>query len=391
MIPLTAFAGQNWLITPAALAVGENPPASIYDQQFLLVLSGVVMANLEGNSASQWLQETVSFLPDMAGPQNSGPLNWAISRFAIPRPPGNFTVGFSLEEWAPLASLGSIFDQYQSINAGFAVDDWRPTHFATGINALTNLPVGNIFAGIDVDVAISDTDAWIYRLGYNITLLGKIVFLTIPTILFQSNFDPTQDLQPPATQQATGTAIVQQSCADQIKCESVVVVDPPFPHTNKWMRISRPPTSPEQASFFGQLTEAPGDGVYSFSVAIVIPTDTNTYPADNAVLSISFETINTPFLHLDFTSDNNVRIDDNTVFGSFQRDQVFSVQVTLNISAAQSTANVLLSAGASGNLNYTLSGENQSLSHLLGAVRVWQGFGDFGVSYTTDIVVALES
>ena len=26
---LTEFAGQNWLITPAALAVGESPPASI--------------------------------------------------------------------------------------------------------------------------------------------------------------------------------------------------------------------------------------------------------------------------------------------------------------------------------------------------------------------------
>jgi hypothetical protein len=37
---LTDFAGQNWLITPAALAVGENPPASIHDQKFLLVPIG---------------------------------------------------------------------------------------------------------------------------------------------------------------------------------------------------------------------------------------------------------------------------------------------------------------------------------------------------------------
>jgi hypothetical protein len=71
---LTDFAGQNWLITPVALAVGEPPPANIHEQQFLLVLSGVVFANLQGNSGSQWLRETLSFLPDMAGPQNSGPL-----------------------------------------------------------------------------------------------------------------------------------------------------------------------------------------------------------------------------------------------------------------------------------------------------------------------------
>jgi len=124
---LTNFAGQNWLITPAALAVGEHPPATIHDQKFLLVLSGVVFANLEGNSSAQWLQETLSFLPDMAGPQNSGPLNYAINRWSIPKPPGqNFSIGFSLEEWAPFASLSSIFNQDQSINSGFAVDVWRP-------------------------------------------------------------------------------------------------------------------------------------------------------------------------------------------------------------------------------------------------------------------------
>ena len=118
MILLTEFAGQNWLITPAALAVGEPHPESIHDQKFLLVLSGVVLANLEGNSSSNWLHETLSFLPDMAGPQNSGPLNWAIGRFGIPRPSGqNFTVGFSLEEWAPFASLSSIFNQNQSIHS----------------------------------------------------------------------------------------------------------------------------------------------------------------------------------------------------------------------------------------------------------------------------------
>jgi hypothetical protein len=38
-------------------------------------------------------------------------------------------------------------------------------------------PVNNIFTGINADLAVSDSDAWIYRLGYNITLLGRIVFI----------------------------------------------------------------------------------------------------------------------------------------------------------------------------------------------------------------------
>jgi len=186
MKPLSTFAGQNWLITPAALAVGEHSPANIHEQNFLLVLSGVVISDLEGTSSAQWLRESVSFLPDMAGPNNSGPLNWAISRFSIPRPAGqpgqNYNVGFSLEEWAPFASLTSVFNEHQSIDSGFAVDVWRPAPFATGTDVFTNQTRGNIFTGIVVDLAVRDSDAWIFRVGYNITLLGKIVF-TQPQVI----------------------------------------------------------------------------------------------------------------------------------------------------------------------------------------------------------------
>ena len=51
MIEVTSFAGQNWLITPAARAVNEAPPNSISDQAWLLVLSGVAIVNLEAKTA----------------------------------------------------------------------------------------------------------------------------------------------------------------------------------------------------------------------------------------------------------------------------------------------------------------------------------------------------
>ena len=379
---LTNFAGQNWLITPAALAVGENPPANVHDQKFLLVLSGVVIADLEGNSASQWLHETLSFLPDMAGPQNSGPLNWAINRFGIPRPPGqNFSVGFSLEGWAPFASLSSIFNQDQSINSGFAVDVWRPTHFSAGIDAFTHSPVGNVFAGINVDVAVRDTDAWIFRVGYNITLLGKIVFLASQTALFNSNFDPTPDGQKPSTVQAVGTARIEGPA------RSVIVIDPPFPHTNKWVRIlgGLPLADGGLDAFVGVLTQVPGDGVYDFSAALFIPSGTD-------VVSIGFETPVQQFLHIDFRLDNGnkVRVDDdpNTDFGSFPRDQVFQVQVILNISATQSTARIMLSGGSAwADSTYTLPAPSQFLSRQFGAVRLWQGFLNTGGFDATNILV----
>ena len=158
--------------------MGEPPPHSIHDQNWLLVLSGVVIADFKGNSSNQWLRDSLSFTPDMAGSNNSGPLNWAISRFSIPTPQNSsYFTAFSVEEWAPYASLSSIFDQDQSVNAGFAVDVWRPSPFTQGTDVLSNLTVGNLFTGIIVDVAVRDTDAWIFRINYNITLLGKIVFI----------------------------------------------------------------------------------------------------------------------------------------------------------------------------------------------------------------------
>ena len=75
---LDNFSGQNWLITPAALAVGESRPRTILDQKWLLVLSGVVEANLQGNSNAAWLNQTVSFLPgrsvSLGFGVNEGPL-----------------------------------------------------------------------------------------------------------------------------------------------------------------------------------------------------------------------------------------------------------------------------------------------------------------------------
>lgn len=190
MKALTDFAGQNWLITPAALAVGEPPPQSIRDQKWLLILSGIVLANQQGDNSGSWNHQTVSFIPDMAGPDDptatSGPLNWAISRHGIPRPSGTvgqqYLVRFSVDEWAPFVSLGSVYDQASAINAGFAVDDWRPNHFDAGTDVVTNAAVNSIFTGVNADLGVNDSDAWIYRLGYNIALIGRIVFITPPVI-----------------------------------------------------------------------------------------------------------------------------------------------------------------------------------------------------------------
>lgn len=180
-IEVSTFAGQNWLIVPAANSVSQSPP-TIHNQQFLLVLSGVTIPNLKGVTDADWLRETLHIFPDIRSP-----LDFAINSFGVPRPAGtegnDYVVGFQLTQWAPFAALSSIWDQYQSVNAGFAVDVWRPSPFDTQTDAFTGNNVGNLFTGIRVDVAVRDSDAWLFRVSYNITLLGKIVFLK-PQIIF---------------------------------------------------------------------------------------------------------------------------------------------------------------------------------------------------------------
>jgi hypothetical protein len=181
MIEVTVFGGQNWLITPAARAVNEPAPATISGQKWLLVLSGVGIVNMKGKTSDDWLHDEVHILPDMRGP-----LDFAIGRWGIPRPPGTeglqYLVGFQLDQWSPFAALNAVYDQDQSVNAGFAVDSWRPSPFASGADSFSGHQVGNIFTGIIADTAVRDSDAWLYRVGYNITLEGRIVFTQFPVI-----------------------------------------------------------------------------------------------------------------------------------------------------------------------------------------------------------------
>ncbi len=167
----SSFAGQNWLITPAALAVNEAQPSSITDQKWLLVMSGVANIDLKGNG-SQWLRETFRLMPDI-----NAPMNHAISRYNIPTPANaGFTLRFQVEQWVPHAAPSSMFNKNHSVNSGFAVDLWRPHPFGTDTDVVTNASFGNVFSGIQVDVAVSDIDAFLYRLSYHIVLLGRIRF-----------------------------------------------------------------------------------------------------------------------------------------------------------------------------------------------------------------------
>jgi hypothetical protein len=171
-----AFAGQNWLITPAALSANEAKPQDIHNQKWLLTLSGVGFINLKGKTSNDWFRDTIRILPDI-----DSPMNFGLSTHGIPKPP-QFALRFQVEQIAPFSAMSSIFNAGQSINSGFAVDVWRPSPFATDTNALNGQSVSNLFDGIVVDVAVRDSDAFMFRISYHITLLGKIIFTQAPIL-----------------------------------------------------------------------------------------------------------------------------------------------------------------------------------------------------------------
>ena len=69
-----------------------------------------------------------------------------------------------------------MFNKDQSVNSGFAVDVWRPNPFGTGSDVVNNTPLARLFNGIQVDAAVRDTDAFMHRLSYHISLVGQVKF-----------------------------------------------------------------------------------------------------------------------------------------------------------------------------------------------------------------------
>lgn len=111
-------------------------------------------------------------------------MQWAINKWSIPVPKDPnlpFVPVFSPEEWAPFAGMSSTFNKSSgSVDIGFAVDDWRPTHFIQTYKDANNQLIGNVFAGVDVDVAVINSNSNLQGESYHITPLGKIAFTPNP-------------------------------------------------------------------------------------------------------------------------------------------------------------------------------------------------------------------
>jgi hypothetical protein len=168
LLDTAEFDGQNFVITPVA-----SPNAQTNTQTWLVVLSGVAVLKSTANATGF----TIIINPDV-----TGPINYAIANYGAPKPPAGSLLGFQLEQWAPYAGVGSIFDEAQLTDAGFDINTWRLNPFLTVTDATTGLEFNQIFTGMQVDITARQTGTMIFRLPYNITLIAQIVSYLNPIV-----------------------------------------------------------------------------------------------------------------------------------------------------------------------------------------------------------------
>jgi hypothetical protein len=111
-------------------------------------LTGVVLATLRGTSEEQWRGETFRILVSL---QN------AAHDAGFPE-----SHWFRAVHWTAFATLSSIFNDEEANDAGWSVNGFR----------LEDPRRLQGFATLLVETAVRDTDGFIFRLGYNITMLG---------------------------------------------------------------------------------------------------------------------------------------------------------------------------------------------------------------------------
>jgi hypothetical protein len=147
-----SFIDPQWIVTP------------LPNNKWLLIVSGVVIINVTCGQNSGWLRDTVRILPNFTDPFTfaGNDLN-------------NNTVVFETQQYATYGSLASIFDKNTSVNAGFAVDAFRP-FFSDGGRGMGN------GSGIDLDIAVQDVDATIFRVAYELTGVGSFIVTPLPPI-----------------------------------------------------------------------------------------------------------------------------------------------------------------------------------------------------------------
>jgi len=207
---------------------------------------------------------------------------------------------------------------------------------------------------------------------------------TSRTVLL-ANFNAESAGSPPAANQPTGTVSIFDGAG------SVRVAPPPPGGSSNWAEIRHNVVNGAQTGLQGKFANAQGPGNYGLLASVFIPSDCG-------VVTLQFEPVQNgssdflSFFHLDFLTNNTVRIDDGPVtFGTFARNQFFTVSVNLNITSTTSiVTTTLIGTGASGSNEHNIQSPFLNLSRQIGGMRFWMGAQHVGAFKVDDIVVSFK-
>ena len=150
------FVSRHYMFVPIERVT--QPPSSTVPYRGLITISGVAIVNLQGTTESDWFRErvTLNLNDDVARAVNTAP--WQ------PRPRYFFT--YRIEQWVPFATVNARYNRNVANHDGTAVDNFslEPSRGAV----------------MHVDVAIRDTDAWLYRVGYQLHLYVRLEEQPVP-------------------------------------------------------------------------------------------------------------------------------------------------------------------------------------------------------------------
>jgi hypothetical protein len=224
-----------------------------------------------------------------------------------------------------------------------------------------------------------------------------VVFIAATTLLagctsdrvLLGNFNTGAVGSVPPTNQDVGTFVADEGGG----AGTVRIAAPPPGATSNWVEIRHPGVNAPQVGIQGRFNQFRGDGTYGLLCVLFIPTGAG-------VATVQFEpTQSQPsgqgsylgFLHLDFMPNNTVRIDDTTTtFGTFPRDQFFTLSVNLSVGPSSTTAEMsLFGTGASGSHSHTVpSGFLHNLSRQFNSMRFWMGAQHTGSFKVDEIIVS---
>jgi hypothetical protein len=108
-----------------------------------------------GTSTQAWRRDQVSVELDLAP---------SINRLRPLSPGPNSYWAFRMDQWAPVASLNSVYDAGASNNAGYAVDAFA-----------VRQPAPDTSVTLELLLAVRDVDAFIFRIGFHVSLTGRLV------------------------------------------------------------------------------------------------------------------------------------------------------------------------------------------------------------------------